>query len=71
MIAETDNQPGIFHPSRALYRFTILIFVSSLTFGSYFAYDIVSAIAPSLVEELGASRGIVGTSSPCTVSVLS
>jgi MFS family permease len=61
MITETDKQPGIFHPSGALYRFTILIFVSSLTFGSYFAYDIVSAIAPSLVEELGASRGIVGT----------
>ena len=56
-----DTPQGIFHPSGALYRFTILIFVASLTFGSYFAYDIVSAIAPSLVEELGASRGIVGT----------
>ncbi len=61
METTTDKPVGIFHPSRALYRFTILIFVSSLTFGSYFAYDIVSAIAPSLVEELGASRGFVGT----------
>jgi len=61
MTAASDTPAGIFHPSRTLYRFTILIFVSSLTFGSYFAYDIVSAIAPSLVEELGASRGIVGT----------
>ena len=61
MTTASDTPAGIFHPSRSLYRFTILIFVSSLTFGSYFAYDIVSAIAPSLVEELGASRGIVGT----------
>ncbi|MCR4440023.1 MAG: MFS transporter [bacterium] len=52
---------GIFHPSRALYRFTILVFVASLSFGSYFAYDIVGAIAPSLVEDLGAARGTVGT----------
>jgi MFS family permease len=61
METTTDKSVGIFHPSGALFRFTILIFVSSLTFGSYFAYDIVSAIAPSLVEELGASRGFVGT----------
>ncbi len=61
MESTLDKSAGAFHPSRALYRFTILIFVSSLTFGSYFAYDIVSAIAPSLVEELGASRGFVGT----------
>jgi MFS family permease len=52
---------GIFHPSTTLYRFTILLFVASLSFGSYFAYDIVGAIAPTLVEELGASRGTVGT----------
>lgn len=61
MTTASDTPAGIFHPSRTLYRFTILIFVSSLTFGSYFAYDIVSAIAPSLVEELGASRGVIGT----------
>ncbi|MDZ7374324.1 MAG: MFS transporter [candidate division KSB1 bacterium] len=51
---------GIFHPSRALYRFTILVFIASLSFGSYFAYDIVGAIAPTLIRELGASRGTVG-----------
>ena len=32
-----------------------------LTFGSYFAYDIIGAIAPRLVEELGAQRGTVGS----------
>jgi len=50
-----------FHPSTRLYRFTILIFVSLLTFGSYFAYDIVGAVAPTLVEELGGQRETVGT----------
>ena len=60
---ETINHssPGFFHPTTTLYRFTILLFVASLSFGSYFAYDIVGAIAPTLVEELGASRGTVGT----------
>jgi len=62
------NSPGLsdvpekslFHPSRPIYRFTLLIFVAALSFGSYFAYDIVSALAPTLVKELNASRGTVG-----------
>jgi len=52
--------PGRFHPATAAFRFTILIFVALLSFGSYFAYDIIGAIAPTLVEKLGASRGTVG-----------
>jgi len=51
---------GYFHPAGRPYRFVILFFVSMLTFGSYFAYDIIGAIAPRLVEELGAARGTVG-----------
>lgn len=43
------------------FRFGILVFISLLTFGSYFAYDIIGAISPSLIEELGAKREIVGT----------
>jgi len=61
MTTKNDESIGIYHPSKALYRFTILVFVGSLTFGSYFAYDIVGAIAPTLVQDLGASRGTVGT----------
>jgi MFS family permease len=61
MTTSAEKAVGVFHPSRALYRFTILVFVASLSFGSYFAYDIVGAIAPSLVEDLGAARGTVGT----------
>lgn len=53
-------QTSGFHPTTKLYRFTILLFVSLLTFGSYFAYDIIGAIAPTLVEELGADRETVG-----------
>ncbi len=52
---------GWFHPSRPLYRFTNLLFISSLSFGSYFAYDIIGAVAPSLIEELKTSRATVGT----------
>jgi MFS family permease len=49
-----------FEPTTKLYRFTVLLFVSLLTFGSYFAYDIIGAIAPTLVQDLGADRATVG-----------
>jgi MFS family permease len=52
---------GFFHPTKPIYRFTNLLFISSLSFGSYFAYDIIGAIAPSLIDELKASRATVGT----------
>ncbi|MDH7492483.1 MAG: MFS transporter [Candidatus Saccharicenans sp.] len=52
---------GILNPASKFYRFLMLAFIASLSFGSYFAYDIVSAIAPSLIEELQAARSTVGT----------
>lgn len=52
---------SIFHPAKALYRFTTLVFISLIAFGSYFAYDSIGAIAPSLVEALGEGRGIIGS----------
>ena len=52
---------GFFHPSTKLYRFTVLFFVSLLTYGSYFAYDSIGAIAPTLIKELHVSRSIIGT----------
>lgn len=61
MTVKNDEPNGVFHPAKPLYRFTILVFVASLSFGSYFAYDIVGAIAPTLIEELGATRGTLGT----------
>ncbi len=56
-----DSTASFFSPDKKPYRFTILFFVSMLTFGSYFAYDIIGAIAPTLIEELGAARGTVGS----------
>lgn len=61
MTVKNDEPNGVFHPAKPLYRFIILVFVASLSFGSYFAYDIVGAIAPTLIEELGATRGTLGT----------
>ncbi|MCK7527631.1 MAG: MFS transporter [Ignavibacteriales bacterium] len=58
--AATAPPVGFFHPTRPIYRFVNLLFISSLTFGSYFAYDIIGAIAPSLIEGLNASRATVG-----------
>ncbi|MFQ6082090.1 MAG: MFS transporter [Candidatus Aminicenantia bacterium] len=52
---------GAFHPTRTLYRFSILFFVALLTYGSYFAYDSLGAISPLLIEILGIGREQIGT----------
>ncbi len=57
---ETEHRSW-FDPSTRLYRFTILLFVSLLTFGSYFAYDSVGAIAPQLIKALKINRSAIGT----------
>lgn len=49
-----------FHPSRRIYRYTVLLFVSLLTFGSYFAYDSIGAIAPTLIQVLNLDREFIG-----------
>ena len=49
-----------FHASQRIYRFTVLFFVSLLTFGSYFAYDSLGAIAPMLIRALGLGREAIG-----------
>lgn len=58
--ALTSASKSFFHPSRRPYRFTVLFIVSLLTFGSYFAYDSVGAIAPTLIEALGIGRESIG-----------
>jgi len=58
---QAPEQPGWFHPSTKLFRFTILVFVSLLTYGSYFAYDSVGAIAPTLLKVLNVDRSAIGT----------
>jgi len=61
-MAETAaGSPGrTFDPRRRAYRFMVLLFVSLLTFGSYFAYDSVGAIAPMLITALGVGRESIG-----------
>ena len=57
----TSEKPSHrFAPGGRPYRFTVLFFVSLLTFGSYFAYDSVGAIAPMLIEALGIGRESIG-----------
>jgi MFS family permease len=55
-----DKEIGFFHPSKKAFRFTILLFVSLLTYGSYFAYDGLSAIAPILITSFEVTRAAYG-----------
>ncbi|MGP8188108.1 MAG: MFS transporter [Terracidiphilus sp.] len=57
---ETPEAMGFFHPSKRPYRFTILMFISLLVLGSYFAYDSIGALAPTLIEALHLDRSTIG-----------
>lgn len=62
-MTETVPDLGVhigFHPSTKPYRFTILVFVSLLTLGSYFAYDIIAAISGDIMDSLGVEQGSIG-----------
>jgi MFS family permease len=61
-IADMTSPAGLFHPSRKLFRFAVLFVVSSLTFGSYFAYDSLGAIAPEMIEALRLQRTAISNS---------
>jgi MFS family permease len=52
---------GAFHPSKAIFRFTLLLFISLLTFGSYFAYDSIGAIENILIQALHLQPGMIGS----------
>ncbi len=58
---ESAAEVGAFHPSTRLYRFTTLVFISLLTFGSYFAYDSIGALASTLIKELHLGRETIGS----------
>ena len=55
-----ETSRGLFHPAGRFYRYGILVIVSLLTFGSYFAYDSIGAIAPILTQALGIDRETIG-----------
>ena len=60
MADSIQSSGSFFHPTRRPYRYAVLFIVSLLTFGSYFAYDSVGAIAPTLIEALGIGRESIG-----------
>jgi MFS family permease len=51
---------GFFHPSHRPYRFTVLLFAGLLTYGSYFAYDVVGALAPTLMDKWHTGQDGIG-----------
>lgn len=53
--------PGWFHPSRGAYRYTVLLFVGLLPFGSYFAYDSIGAMAPTLMKAWNTDQSAIGS----------
>lgn len=62
----TEKQPAHegysgFYPGNKSYRYVILLFVSMLTLGSYFAYDIIAAISADIMKTLGADQSGIGT----------
>ena len=58
--ALTPESQGFFHPSKRPYRFTILLFISLIVLGSYFAYDSIGALGPTLIQALNLDRSTIG-----------
>jgi len=56
-----EHLSDIFYPSKKLYRFVILAFISLISFCILFSVDIIGAIAPTLVTQLKILRGTIGT----------
>ena len=52
---------GYFHPTGRPYRFAILFFISLMTFGSYFAFDSIGALATTLIQAIHLDRGDIGS----------
>ena len=50
-----------FHPTRRAYRYTVLVFVGLLPFGSYFAYDSIGAMATLLMKVWHTDQSGVGS----------
>jgi len=55
-----QGEAGWFHPSRGAYRYTVLLFVGLLPFGSYFAYDSIGALGPTLMQAWHTDQAAIG-----------
>jgi MFS family permease len=51
---------GFFHPSRLPFRLAVLFIAGLLTYGSYFAYDSIGALAPTLIQAWHTDREAIG-----------
>src|SRR5512135_1929613 len=60
MSEATATETGWFHPTRGAYRYTVLLFVGLLPFGSYFAYDSIGAMAPTLIKAWHTDQSGIG-----------
>ncbi len=60
MSQATAVEAGWFHPTRSAYRYTVLLFVGLLPFGSYFAYDSIGAMAPTLIQAWHTDQAAIG-----------
>lgn len=52
--------PGFLHPSRLFFRLLVLFIAGMLTYGSYFAYDSVGVLSPTLIEAWKTDREAIG-----------
>lgn len=57
---EAEAGQGRFHPAGTVYRFGILVSVSLMLVGNYFAYDSIGALAPLMIEGMGIGREEIG-----------
>ncbi len=60
MSEATATEIGWFHPTRGAYRYTVLLFVGLLPFGSYFAYDSIGALGPTLMQAWHTDQAAIG-----------
>ncbi len=60
MSGATAQEIGWFHPTSGAYRYTVLLFVGLLPFGSYFAYDSIGAMAPTLIQAWHTDQAAIG-----------
>lgn len=51
---------GFFHPTRFFFRAVVLLLAGLLTYGSYFAYDSIGALSPTLIQAWSTDREGIG-----------
>ncbi|MFB3095675.1 MAG: MFS transporter [Candidatus Acidiferrales bacterium] len=60
MSEQTELAPGWFSPASGVYRFLILLSVSLMLVGNYFAYDSIGALAPLIMDGMEIGREEIG-----------